>query len=56
MGKFRIFQKAATVIFLFFMGLMIFVSFKAFSRKSGSTGLDMGKMQKMRVEARQQAK
>lgn len=56
MGKFKIFQKTATAIFLFFMGLMVLVSFKALSRKSGSTGLDMGKVQKMRVEARQQAK
>ncbi len=34
------------------MGLMVFVSVKALSRQSGSTGLDMGKVQKMRADAR----
>lgn len=51
----RIFQKAATAIFLAFMGLMIGVTIIAFSRKSGKTGLNMGKVQKMHYEASKQS-
>lgn len=52
MYRFKLFQKVAVSIFIFFVGLMVFVGFKAYSRQSGSTGLDMGKVQKMRAEAR----
>lgn len=47
-----IFQISAVAIFSAFMGLMVFVTFIAFNRKSGQTGLDMGKVQKMRYELR----
>jgi hypothetical protein len=36
------------------MGLMVLVTFVAFNRKSGQTGLDMGKVQKMRYDLRAQ--
>ncbi|MBA3238707.1 MAG: hypothetical protein H0T62_10240 [Parachlamydiaceae bacterium] len=48
------FQISAVAIFSTFMGLMIVVTFVAFNRKSGQTGLDMGKVQKMRYELRAQ--
>jgi hypothetical protein len=54
--QFKLFQKVAASIFLFFVGVMVFVGFKAYSRQSGSTGLDMGKVQMMRAEARQISK
>lgn len=49
-SKMRLFQKAVVVIFSLFMGLMIFVTIVAYARRSGSTGMDMGKVQKMRYE------
>jgi len=52
--KLRVFKKFATCVFLFFMGLMCFVTYVAYSRKSGSTGLDMGKVQQMRSVANHQ--
>lgn len=45
-----IFQISAVAIFSTFMVLMVLVTFVAFNRKSGQTGLDMGKVQKMRYE------
>jgi hypothetical protein len=38
-------------IFSVFMLVMIFACVFAYSRRSGSTGLDMSKVQKMRYEA-----
>ena len=52
--NFKIFQKAAIAIFTIFMGLMILVIVVAYSRTSGHTGLDMGKIQLMRSTASQQ--
>lgn len=49
--RLKLFQKMATAIFLFFMGLMLLVSIVAFTRRSGHTGLDMAKVQKMRYES-----
>lgn len=45
------FQISAVAIVCAFMGLMIVVTTIAFSRRSGQTGLDMGKIQKMRYES-----
>lgn len=49
--RFKIFQKVAIGIFLFFMGLMCLVFIVAMQRTSGSTGLDMSKVQQMRSKA-----
>ena len=38
-------------IFLFFMGFMIFVVFKAQTRRSGNTGIDADKMNEIRLES-----
>ncbi len=38
-------------IFSVFFLVMVFVCIAAYSRRSGSTGLDMSKVQKMRYEA-----
>jgi len=48
----RIFQKIVTCITLTFFGLLVLTVLVAFSRSSGSTGLDMSKIQKMRAEAK----
>jgi len=50
-ARLRIFQKCATLIFVFFLGLMAYVTFFAYSRQTGNTGLDMGKVQQMRIHA-----
>jgi len=55
-SEWKLFQKAATAIFCTFMGLMIFVTSMAYSRRSGHTGLDMGKVQQMRYDAVNKAK
>ncbi len=47
-SKFKIFQKSALFILIFFMGLMVYVTAIAMVRKSGSTHLDMGKVQQLR--------
>lgn len=36
---------------LFFMGLLVLVSFTAYTRKSGNTGLDMAKIHLLRAKA-----
>jgi hypothetical protein len=46
------FQLFAAATFLAFMGLMAFVTIVAYARPSGQTGLDMGKIQKMRYESK----
>lgn len=51
--KIKLFQKVAVLIFSFFMGLMCLVFVVAMQRKSGSTGLDMSKVQQMRAKAYQ---
>lgn len=50
MPRFRWFRIIATSITLIFMGLMALVSIIAFSRQSGSTGLDMAQIHKMRLD------
>lgn len=47
----RLFQKAATGVLLLFLGIMVVVTFTAHFRKSGVTGLDMAKVQKLRDAA-----
>lgn len=46
----KLFQKIATSIFIFFMGLMVLVTIVAHARRSGSTGIDMGKVQIIRYQ------
>jgi len=47
------FQAAVISILCFFLGLMAIVTFAVYSRRSGSTGMDMGQVQQMRYEANQ---
>jgi len=47
----RLFQKAAMAILIFFMSLMLYVTVHAHLRKSGNTGIDMGKIQLLRYHA-----
>ena len=49
--RLRIFHKAAVLIFVVYMGTMLYVVVTCFSRHSGNTGLDMSKVQQMRYEA-----
>ncbi|MEC7839520.1 MAG: hypothetical protein VX777_05735 [Chlamydiota bacterium] len=51
MKNLRLFQKFVVLIFLFFLGIIIFVVAYANSRKSGVTGLNMSRIQEMRIEA-----
>lgn len=46
--KIRWFQKTATAILCIFMGLMLLVVLVAYTRRSGSTGLDMAKIHHLR--------
>ena len=46
-SRMKLFQKAAVAIFCFYMGLMIFVTIFAYTRRSGVTGMDMMKIQQM---------
>jgi len=48
--RFTFFQFLTIAIFFTFMGVMTIVTFTAYSRKSGSTGLSMAKIQQMRFE------
>lgn len=49
-AKMRLFQKAATGIFIIFMSLMILVCIVAYSRTSGTTRQDMAQAQFMRLK------
>ena len=49
-SRMRLFRMTAIAIFVFFMGLMILVTFVAHARRSGVTGIDTAKIQQMRVE------
>lgn len=51
--RMRLFQKAATAILAFFMGMMVLVTIVAHTRRSGSTGMDMMKIQQMQLEDKQ---
>lgn len=43
-------------ILALFMGILVYVIMVAYGRKTGATGLDMAKIQKLRYDAVQQAK
>ena len=45
------FQFASWAILAFFLGILIYVTAVAFSRQSGSTGMDVATIQKIRYEA-----
>lgn len=51
----RIFQKMAVGVLVLFFGILALAVVIAYSRVSGSTGLDMSKVQKMRLEAKRNA-
>jgi hypothetical protein len=53
--RYRIFRKSAIGIMVLFFGMMLLVTVTAYSRRSGSTGLDMAKIQKIRYESKQVA-
>lgn len=44
------FQFISNGILALFMGIMIFVTYVAYSRTSGSTGLNMAKIQQIRYD------
>lgn len=48
--RLKLFQKAVIAIFSFFMGLMILVTIVAHTRRSGSTGMDMMKIQAYQID------
>ena len=45
------FQLIFIFVFLFFMTIMIYAAYIAFSRQSGSTNLDVANIQKLRYDA-----
>ena len=47
--QFRIFQKLLILIFLLFIGILIYVLIYAHIKKSGVTGLSMSHIQEMRM-------
>lgn len=49
-ARMKLFQKAAMAIFSFFMGMMVLVTVVAYSKRSGSTGMDMMKIQQLHQE------
>ena len=50
-SQMRLFRKMATGVLVVFMGIMVFVTVVAYSRKSGSTRQDMAQAQLMRKAA-----
>ncbi len=50
LDKYKWFQKTVIAIACVFFGLMVLVTVLAYSRPSGTTGLDMAKVQKMRYD------
>jgi hypothetical protein len=56
LAKMRWFQKFAVGMLVFYMGLMLYVTVYAHLRHSGNTGLDMGKIHQIRLEAQKQKK
>jgi len=50
MKQAKIFQKIVILIFSLFMGLMVLVTVLAYSKKTGHTGMDMGKLQQLRYQ------
>lgn len=51
--RLKIFQKVATSILILFFSIMAFVTYAAYLRPSGSTGVDAAKIQKIRYETQQ---
>lgn len=51
MGKWDQYHVIHYGVLALFMGIMVYVTFLAYSRHSGFTGLDMVKIQQMRYEA-----
>jgi hypothetical protein len=49
--KLKLFQKAAMMTMVLFFGMMGLVIVMAYSRQSGSTNLDMARVQQMRYES-----
>jgi hypothetical protein len=47
----KLFKKSAIGVFFLFLATMVYVTFVSYSRLSGSTGLDMGKVQYLRYQA-----
>lgn len=50
----HMFRLIAFFLFSVFMTVMIFVTFIAFTRHSGITGIDVAKMHLLRVQAREE--
>lgn len=50
MQQSKIFQKIVVLIFLLFIGILIYALIYAHTKKSGVTGLTMADIQKMRME------
>lgn len=48
--RIRFFQKSVVGITFFFLGLMFYVAVIAHLKKSGSTGMDMTKIQQIRYQ------
>jgi hypothetical protein len=51
-SKIKLFQHTAVAIFVFFMGMMVLVTIVTHARRSGVTGLDMGKVQQLRYHSK----
>lgn len=51
MHRLHWFPVAAYSVLFLFMGIMVYATYIAFSRKSGSTGIDAAKIQQIRYEA-----
>lgn len=49
--EYRLFQKSLVLIFLIFIGVIIFALYYAHTKKSGVTGLSMSNIQEMRVNS-----
>jgi hypothetical protein len=45
------FHFASSSVFILFLSIMVYVTYVAFSRHSGSTNLDIAKIQKIRYDA-----
>jgi len=49
--RYKVFQKMVIGVTATFFGMMVLVVLVAYSRRSGSTGLDMAKIQKLRYQS-----
>lgn len=50
LARIRFFQKSVVCVAVFFLGLMFWVAVVAHTKRSGSTGMDMGSIQKIRFQ------